>query len=100
MANPVDFTMINIALWIAGIALLALGIWRIRAPLARMNELDRLAQNAERYDSWRGGSRLTAADGEKTGADEMRDMMRRQVLIWAGVAVLGVVLLVAGFALR
>lgn len=92
--------MINVVLWIVGVALLALGIWRIRAPLSRMNELDRLAENAKRYDSWRGGSRLTAADGEKTGADEMRGLMRRQVLTWAAVAVLGVVLLVAGFALR
>lgn len=92
--------MINLALWVAGIALLGLGVWRIRTPLARMNELDRLAENAKRYDSWRGGSRSTAADGERTGADEMRDIMRRQVLTWAAVAVLGIVLIVAGFAIR
>ena len=65
-----------------------------------MKELDRLAENAKRYDSWRGGSRSTAADGERTGADEMRDMMRRQVLTWAAVAVVGIVLIVAGFAVR
>ena len=92
--------MINVVLWLAGIALLAVAIWRIRAPLGRMNELDRLAHNAARYDSWRGGSRLTAADGERTGADEMRALMRRQVLIWAAAGVAGVVLIVAGFAIR
>ncbi|HEY5519720.1 MAG TPA: hypothetical protein VIK08_03605 [Candidatus Limnocylindrales bacterium] len=92
--------MINVVLWLAGIALLAVAIWRIRAPLGRMNELDRLAQNAARYDSWRGGSRLTAADRERTGADEMRALMRRQVLIWAAAGVAGVVLIVAGFAIR
>ena len=92
--------MINIVLWVAGVALLAIAIWRIRAPFARMNELDRLAENAKKYDSWRGGSRLTAADGERTGADEMRDLMRRQVYIWAAVAVVGILLLIAGFAVH
>ena len=92
--------MINLVLWVVGVVLLGVGIWRIRAPLGRMNELDRLAQNAARYDSWRGGSRLTAAEGEKTGADEMRALMRRQVMIWAAVGVVGVVLIVAGFAIR
>ncbi len=93
--------MINLVLWAVGIVLLGLAIWRIRAPLGRMNELDRLAQNAVRYDSWRGGSRRTAAEaGERTGADEMRDLMRRQVLIWAAVGVVGVVLIIAGFAIR
>ena len=65
-----------------------------------MNELDRLAENAREYESWRGASRLTAADGERTGADEMRDMMHRQVYTWAGVAVAGGVLLAAGFLVR
>ena len=64
-----------------------------------MNELERLAENAKNYDSAR-WFRRTAADGERTGADEMRDLMRRQVYIWAGVAVAGIVLLVAGFAVH
>ena len=92
--------MINIVLWLAGLVLLALGIARAAGPYRRMTELDRLAQNDKRYDSWRGGSRLTAAGGETTGADVMRAMLRRQVLIWATVAVVGVVLIVAGFAVR
>lgn len=92
--------MINLLLWAAGILLLVVGIWRVRAPFARMTELDRLAENAKKYDSWRGGSRLTAAEGERTGADDMRDLMRRQVYIWAAVAIAGVVLIVAGFAIR
>lgn len=93
--------MINIVLWLVGLALLMLGIARAVGPFGRMQELDRLADNAKRYDSWRGGSSLTAAGGgERTGADEMRDMMRRQALTWAAVAVLGIVLVVAGFAIR
>ena len=92
--------MINLVLWVGGIVLVGIAIWRVRPPLTRMNELDRLAENARRYDSWRGGSRLTAADGETTGADVMRQMLRRQVLIWAAVGAVGVVLVVAGFAVR
>lgn len=93
--------MTNVILWVVGVVLLGVAIWRIRAPLGRMNELDRLAKNAARYDSWRGGSRRTAAEeGERTGADEMRDLMRRQVLIYAALAIVGVVLIFAGFAVR
>ncbi|HYI21439.1 MAG TPA: hypothetical protein VEX62_02280 [Candidatus Limnocylindrales bacterium] len=90
--------MSNVVLWAAGAAMLAFAIWRIRAPFARMSELDRLAENARRYDSWR-GARGPAAD-ETTGADIMRQMLRRQVLIWAAVAIIGVVLIVAGFVIR
>ena len=92
--------MTNVILWVAGFALLAIGIWRVRAPYARMQELDRLAENAKRYDSWRGGSSRTAADGERTGADEMRDMMRRQVSMWVALGAVGIVLVILGFAIH
>ena len=90
--------MINLALWLGGFALIALAVWRGRGPFARIAELDRLADNARRYDSWRGG-RGTPAGGT-SGADVMRQLLRRQVLIWAAVGVAGVVLIVAGFAIR
>jgi hypothetical protein len=64
-----------------------------------MNELDRLAENARRYDSWRGG-RSSASDTETTGADVMRQMLRRQVVLWAIVGAAGVALIVAGFVIR
>ena len=91
--------MTSIVLWTVGLILLALGIAKVTAPFGRMQELDRLAENARRYDAWRGGSR-TAADSETTGADVMRQVLRRQVLLWAGIAVAGIVLLVAGFVAR
>lgn len=90
--------MINLALWAAGFALIGVAVWRVRPPFARMGELDRLAQNAQRYESWRGGSR-TSAD-ETTGADVMRALLRRQVYLWAGVGAVGVILVVAGFGFR
>lgn len=92
--------MINVALWAVGIALLAVAVWRARPVLARMGELDRLADNARRYETWRGGSRTAASTGETTGADIMRGILRRQVYLWAATGVLGVALIVAGFAVR
>jgi len=89
---------LNVALWLVGVVMLVLGVWRIRAPLARMTELDRLAENAKRYDSWR-GNRAPEGDGT-TGADVMREMLRRQVVVWGVVAAIGVALIVAGFAVR
>jgi hypothetical protein len=90
--------MINVALWASGIVMLAVGLWRVRAPFARMSELDRLAENARRYDSWRGGR--SNPDEGTTGADVMRQMLRRQVYMWAAVATIGIVLIVAGFVVR
>lgn len=92
---------ITIVLWVVGIALVAIAVLRIRSPFARMGELDQLADNAKRYESWRGGSNRTAARaGERTGADEMKDVLRRQVYLWAGVGVVGVLLVVGGFLYR
>ena len=64
-----------------------------------MGELDRLAENARRYDSWRGGRSGADAPGT-TGADVMRSLLRRQVMTWAAVGTVGIVLIVAGFAFR
>lgn len=64
-----------------------------------MAELDRLADNAKRYDSWRGGRSTTAVEDEKSGADVMRAMLRRKVHTWAGVGALGALLIVIGFAI-
>ena len=63
-----------------------------------MNELDRLAENARRYDSWRGGR--STGGGETSGADVMRQMLRRQVVTWTIVGAAGVALIVAGFVIR
>jgi hypothetical protein len=92
---------LNVVLWLVGIALVVIAVWRGRAPFARMSELDQLAENARRYESWRGGgSRTAAGASERTGADEMRDQLRRQVYLWAGVGVIGLLLVVGGFLVR
>jgi hypothetical protein len=93
--------MLNIVLWMVGIGLVVIAVWRGRAPFARMGELDRLADNSKRYELWRGGgSRTAAGANDRTGADEMRDMLRRQVYLWAGVGLVGVLLTGAGFLVR
>lgn len=91
---------VGIALWLVGIALVLIAAWRIRAPFTRMSELDQLASNAKRYESWRGGASRTGAGSDRTGADEMRDALRRQVYLWAGVAVIGLLLVVGGLFVR
>jgi hypothetical protein len=94
--------IVNLLLWIGGVALLILGAYAIRQPLARLNELKALEENARRYDAWRGGSRTAASRpaGERTGADEMQDLLRTRVRIWAAAIVAGVVMVVLGFLIR
>ncbi len=81
-----------------GLLLLALGIWQVRQPLAHYRSLEATQANLRRYDDWRGG-RLED-DGARTGADEMRDLLRNRVRLWVAVAVTGVVLIVLGFIVR
>jgi hypothetical protein len=92
--------IVNFVLWIAGAALIVAGLAMIQRPLSRYNELRQIDENARRYEAWRGGSRRTAASGGPTGADLMKDQMRQRVYLWAGVIVVGVVLVFAGFAIR
>ncbi len=75
----------------------ALGIWQVRQPLAHYRSLEATAANLRRYDDWRGGR---VGDGSRTGADEMRDLLRNRVRLWAGVTIAGIVLVVLGFLIR
>jgi hypothetical protein len=91
---------ISLGLWFAGAVLVGLAAYNVRLPLARRRELDQIADNARRYESWRGGSRTAAGANDRTGADVMRDLLRRQVYWWLGVGAVGVVLLIGGFFIR
>jgi hypothetical protein len=90
--------VLNILLWVGGVALIALGACQVRAPLARYRALQATEANLRRYDDWR-GSRLVD-DSERTGADEMKDYLRDRVRLWSAVIVVGVVLVVVGFIVR
>ena len=84
---------LNLALWAVGVALIAIGYLRAKTPYARYQALKEQDENVKRYESWRGGVR----DSSQTGASVAMQMLRRQAQIALGVAVLGVVLVFAGF---
>ena len=91
--------LLNLVLWGGGAVLLAVGVMRVRAPLARYRDLKATQANLTRYDDWR-GNRLRPEPGERTGADVMLDLLRRQAVTWGAVAAAGLVMIVAGFAVR
>ena len=91
--------LVVIALWLAGVILIGVGYARARGPWARYQALKAQDANVARYESWRGGRSSGAAD-ETTGADVMRQMLRRRVVTWTIVGAAGVALIVAGFVIR
>ena len=91
---------ISLGLWFVGALLIGFAAFNIRLPLSRRREMDHLAENAKRYESWRGGSRTAAGANQISSTDVMRDILRRQVFTWLGVAALGVLLVIGGFFVR
>jgi hypothetical protein len=89
---------LSIVLVVAGVALVALGLSRARAPWGRYQALRAQEANAERYRAWRGGP--GRAVGETTGADVMKTILRARVREALLVAAAGVVLAVIGFVIR
>jgi hypothetical protein len=87
---------LNIAGWLIGIALIAIGYSRARGPWARYRALQAEDANAARYGAWRGGVR----DDGTTGASVAMAILRRQVQIGAAIAVVGIVLVFLGFLIR
>lgn len=94
--------LLNLALWVGGVALLVAGAMLSRRPLARYRELRAVDENARRYDAWRGGTRTAvgATGGEVTGADVMRVEMRRRVILAIALVVTGIAMVLLGFIVR
>jgi len=88
--------IINAALWVVGVVLIAVGYSRARVPWTRYQALKEEDANAQRYAAWRGG----VHDEGATGASIAMEILQRQARIWAGVAIVGVVLVFLGFFLR
>jgi hypothetical protein len=88
--------LVNMALWVAGVALIAIGYTRARGPYTRYQALKAQDANVARYEAWRGGVR----DDGKTGASVAMAVLRRQTQIAAGIAIVGVVLVFLGFFIR
>jgi hypothetical protein len=87
---------LSVGLWIIGALLVAVGYTRARGPWARYQALKEQDANIARYDAWRGGVRDTGL----TGASVAMQILRRQAQLGAATAIVGVVLIVAGFAVR
>ena len=86
----------NIVLWVAGVALIAIGYSRARGPWARYQALKAQDANVARYGAWRGGIR----DDSKTGASVAMAILLRQARIGAALAIAGIVLVFVGFLIR
>ena len=87
--------ILNIALLGAGAILLVIGYLRAREPWRRYQALREEDRNVARYEAWRGGLR----DSGVTGASVAMAILRKQARDGALIAALGVVLVIAGFAL-
>jgi len=90
-------SLVNIVLWIGGIALVAIGYQRFRVPWSRYQALKEEDANLARYEAWRGGARGAS---ETTGASVAMEVLRNQARIGAGIAIVGAVLIVVGFLIR
>jgi uncharacterized membrane protein len=88
--------IVNVVLWIAGIALIAVGYRRFRGPWSRYQALKEQDANATRYNAWRGGVR----DDGATGASVAMAILRRQTQIGAAIAIAGFVLVFLGFLIK
>lgn len=89
-------TIVNIVLWAAGIALMAVGYQRAKAPWSRYQALKEQDANASRYAAWRGGIR----DDSTTGASVAMAILRRQAQIGFAIGAVGFVLVFVGFLLK
>lgn len=88
---------LNIALWLAGVALIVVGYSRARGPWARYQALKEQDANIARYESWRGGVR---DDAGPSGASVAMDVLRRQAQRAGALAIAGFVLVFLGFLIR
>lgn len=89
------FSLVLVA---GGLVVIAVGLSRARGPWGRYQALRAQDANAERYRAWRGGP--VGADGDRTGADVMKSILRSRIRAALLVAAAGVVLVLAGLLAR
>ena len=88
--------ILNVVLWVVGIALIVAGYGRAKGPWSRYQALREQDANAARYNAWRGGIR----DDGATGASVAMAVLRRQAQQAAAIAVVGFVLVFLGFLVK
>jgi TRAP-type C4-dicarboxylate transport system permease small subunit len=89
-------SLVNIVLWLFGIALIAAGYQRWKGPWNRYQTLKEQDANVERYSAWRGGVR----DTSPTGASVAMEILRRQAQRGLAILIVGFVLVFLGFLIR
>jgi TRAP-type C4-dicarboxylate transport system permease small subunit len=89
-------SLVNIVLWLFGIALIAAGYQRWKGPWNRYQTLKEQDANVERYSAWRGGVR----DTSPTGASVAMEILRRQAQRGLAILIVGFVLVFLGFLVR
>jgi hypothetical protein len=89
-------SLVNLVLWLGGLALVAVGYQRARGPWNRYRALKEEDANLARYEAWRGGVRSDS----NTGASVAMEVLRRQARIGIGIAIAGGVLIVLGFLIK
>jgi uncharacterized membrane protein len=89
-------SLVNIALWALGVALIAVGYQRAKGPWSRYQALKEQDDNIARYEAWRGGLR----DTSPTGASVAMQMLRRQAQIGGVIVAVGFVLVFLGFLIK
>lgn len=87
--------VLRIALIVGGVVAVVVGALRLRGPRATIRQLDETEANLARYASWRGRDTGVEAEGP-TGADVMRDLMRRRVMLWSAVIGAGIAAVLTG----
>jgi hypothetical protein len=88
--------ILGLVLIAGGVALIVVGALRARDPYRRYMALREQDANIARYEQWRGGTRPDS----KTGASVAMDVLRRRAQVGGGIAIAGIVLVVAGFLVR
>jgi hypothetical protein len=91
-------SLTNIAFWLLGVALVAIGYTRARGPWSRYQALKEQQANVDRYEAWRGG--LRPQDDGPTGASVAMAELRRQAQLAGVLVFVGVVMLFLGFYLK
>ena len=89
-------SLINVILWLLGVALVAVGYREARGPWTRYQALKEQDANEARYGAWRGGIR----DNATTGASVAMEMLRRRARRGAIVVGVGFVLIFLGFLIK
>ncbi len=88
-------TIVGYGLVALGVVLFAVGYARARDPWRRYQALKAREANAARYRAWRGGSR--SESDAKSEASATSATVRREAQTWGAVALVGAVLVLAGF---